>query len=148
MLELMIYVPTFMQCSVSSFLSFLWRQTSKHYCKHVPRKLHLYTQQRGYPQAWTSRLSSTRLENLLHILEGNLHSDMAQWTYGLLIRTLISENQGLEKSRSTSNLRKISGPANLDFFLGLHLEKKSQIYTINLKKIQVTNSKKIQVCRT
>ena len=51
--------------SVSSFLSFLWRQTSKHYCKHVPRKLHLYTQQRGLPQAWTSRLSSTRLENLL-----------------------------------------------------------------------------------
>ena len=27
------------------------------------------------------------------------------------------------KSRSASNLRKISGPANLDFFLGLHLEK-------------------------
>ena len=59
---------------------------------------------------------------------------------GLLICTLISENQGLEKSRSYSNLRKISGPANLDFFqfvtwiffssllckpsffLGLHLE--------------------------
>ena len=71
MLELMIYVPTFMKYSVSSFLSFLWRQTSKHYCKHVPRKLHLYTQQRGYLQAWTSRLSSTRLENLLHILEGD-----------------------------------------------------------------------------
>ena len=35
---------------------------------------------------------------------------------GLLICTLISENQGLEKSRSASNLRKISGPANLDFF--------------------------------
>ena len=43
---------------------------------------------------------------------------------GLWIYTLISENQGLEKSRSYSNLRKISGPANLDFFLGLHLEKK------------------------
>jgi hypothetical protein len=25
-------------------------------------------------------------------------------------------NQGLEKSRSTSNLRKLSGPANLQFF--------------------------------
>ena len=36
--------------------------------------------------------------------------------YGLLICTLISENQGLEKSRPVSNLRKISGPANLDFF--------------------------------
>ena len=34
---------------------------------------------------------------------------------GLLIYPLISENQGLEKSRSISNLRKISGSANLDF---------------------------------
>ena len=32
------------------------------------------------------------------------------------------------KSRSVSNLRKISGPANLDFFLGLHLEKKLGLY--------------------
>jgi hypothetical protein len=56
---------------------------------------------------------------------------------------LISENQGLEKLRSVSNPRKISGSANLDFcsglapgffqiysikpafFLGGHLEKKS-----------------------
>ena len=62
----------------------------------------------------------------------------------LLFCTLISENQGLEKSRSVSDLRKISGPAhliffsvchliffqvygiNLAFFLGLHLEKKSR----------------------
>ena len=42
--------------------------------------------------------------------------------------TLISENQDLEKSRSASNLRKISGPANLDFFLGLHLKKKLSLY--------------------
>ena len=49
-------------------------------------------------------------------------------SFGLLICTLISENQGLEKSRSASNLRKISGPANLDFFLGLHLEKKLDLY--------------------
>ena len=47
---------------------------------------------------------------------------------GLLICTLISENQGLEKLRSASNLRKISGPANLDFFLGLFLEKKLDLY--------------------
>ena len=40
-------------------------------------------------------------------------------TIGLLICTLISENQGLEKLRSVSNPRKISGPANLDFFSGL-----------------------------
>ena len=55
---------------------------------------------------------------------------------GLLICALISENQGLEKLRSVSNLRKISGPAHLDFFsvchldffLGLHLEKKLDLY--------------------
>ena len=42
---------------------------------------------------------------------------------GLLICTLISENQGPEKLRSVSNLRKISGPVHLDFF---------QFYSINL----------------
>ena len=47
---------------------------------------------------------------------------------GLLICTLIYENQGLEKSRSASNLRKISGPANLHFFLGLHLKNKLDLY--------------------
>ena len=41
---------------------------------------------------------------------------------------MISENQGLEKSRSASNLRKIAVSANLDFFLGLHLEKKLDLY--------------------
>ena len=43
---------------------------------------------------------------------------------GLLICTLISQNQDLEKSRSASNFRKISGPAHLDFFF--------QVYGINL----------------
>ena len=47
---------------------------------------------------------------------------------GLLISTLISGNQGLEKSRSVPNLRKISDSANLDLFLGLHLEKKLDLY--------------------
>ena len=42
-----------------------------------------------------------------------------QLQYGLLICTLISENLGLEKLRSVSNLRKISGPAHLDFFFSL-----------------------------
>ena len=37
-------------------------------------------------------------------------------TYSHLICTFISENQGLEKLRSVSNLRKISGPAHLNFF--------------------------------
>ena len=52
-------------------------------------------------------------------------------TFGLLICTLISENQGLEKSRSASNLRKLLGPANLDLFSVCHLDF-FQIYSINL----------------
>ena len=36
--------------------------------------------------------------------------------FGHLFCTLISENQGLDKLRSVSNLRKISGPAHLIFF--------------------------------
>ena len=47
---------------------------------------------------------------------------------GLLICTLISENKGLEKSRSVSNLRKISGPANLDFISRSPPRKKLDIY--------------------
>ena len=78
-----------------------------------------------------------------------------------LFCTLISENQGLEKLRSVSNLRKISGPAHLNFFSVdliffsvCHLNF-FHVYGINLKKIQVTNWKKTQVywkknqvCRT
>ena len=41
---------------------------------------------------------------------------------GLLICTLIPENQGLEKLRSVSHLRKISGPAHLDLFSVCHLD--------------------------
>ena len=47
---------------------------------------------------------------------------------GLLIWTWSFENPVLQKSRSFSNRRKISGPANLDFFLGLQLEKKLGLY--------------------
>ena len=36
---------------------------------------------------------------------------------------MISENQGFEKLSSVTNLRKMSGPAHLDFF---------QVYGINL----------------
>ena len=52
---------------------------------------------------------------------------------GLLICTLISENQGLEKSRSGSNLRKISGRANLNFFLD-----KSDAIKIKVNTIVIT----------
>ena len=58
-------------------------------------------------------------------------------TCGLLICTLISENQGLEKSRSVSNLKKNSGPASLDFFVGLHLKNN----TFKKKKKEAENVK-------
>ena len=50
---------------------------------------------------------------------------------GLLICALSSENQGLQKLRSISNLRKFSGPAHLDFFSVCHLDF-FQVYGINL----------------
>ena len=74
--------------------------------------------------------------------------------YGITIShlfcTLISENQGLEKLRSILNLRKISGPAELNFF-SVHLNFFSvchlnffQIYTINLKKSRWQTEKKLR----
>ena len=75
-------------------------------------------------------------------------------TYSHLICTLISKNQGLDKLRSISNLRKISGPAHLNFFFSLSPEffsglwYKSENNSVDkLKKNQVY-WKKIQVCRT
>ena len=46
-------------------------------------------------------------------------------TLGLLIRTLISENQDFEKSRSISNPWKFSGSANLNFFFQVSTLKKA-----------------------
>ena len=74
---------------------------------------------------------------------------------GHLICTLISENEGLEKLRSVSNLRKISGPAELNFF-SVHLNFFFQFVTwvffrfmlLIWKKTQVTNWKKTQVSCT
>ena len=67
------------------------------------------------------------------------------FTVGHLFCTLISENQGLDKLRSVSNLRKISGPAHLNFF-SVHLSfffSLSPEFFSNLyhkpEKIQVTN---------
>ena len=45
-----------------------------------------------------------------------------QYSLGLLICTLISENQGLEKSRSVSNLRKKIWSCKPGFFLVCHLD--------------------------
>ena len=67
---------------------------------------------------------------------------------GLLICTLISENLGLEKSRFVSNLRKICGPAHLDFFSVCHLDF-FQVYGIKLAFFSRWRPrKKFQVCRT
>ena len=70
--------------------------------------------------------------------------------YSHLICTLISENQGLDRLRSVSNLMKISVPVHLNFF-SVHLNFFSvcnmnffQIYGTNQKKIQLTNWKKIR----
>ena len=67
-----------------------------------------------------------------------------------LFCTLISENKGLDKSRSVSNLIKISVPVHLNFF-SVHLNFFSvchlnffQVYGTNLKKIQLTNWKKFR----
>ena len=49
-------------------------------------------------------------------------------TSGHLICTLISENEGLEKLRSASNLRKISVPADLNFFSVCHLSFFQNLY--------------------
>ena len=65
---------------------------------------------------------------------------VALMTIGHLICTLISENKGLWKLRSVSNLRKILGPAHLNFFFSTPEVFVSlspgffQVYSINLKK--------------
>ena len=72
-------------------------------------------------------------------------------TVSHLFCTLISENQGLEKLRSVSNLRKISGPAQLNFFqytwffFSLSPEFFSDLYH-KPEKIQETNWKKQLRC--
>ena len=71
------------------------------------------------------------MERKLDVLDYSLNH-----TFGILICTLISENQGLEKLRPVSNLRKFSGPAhfqvygiNLAFFLGGDLETNTSFRT-------------------
>ena len=68
-------------------------------------------------------------------------SDNQSKIFGLLICTLISENQGLEKSRSIPNRRKILGSANLDFFSGL-APGFFQVYRINPAFFQGRDLKK------
>ena len=79
----------------------------------------------------TLRIDKTRMKDKkikLIISKTKCNSDH---TVTLLFCTLISENKGLEKSRSVSDLRKISGPAHLNFFSVCHLNF-FQVYGINL----------------
>jgi hypothetical protein len=63
-------------------------------------------------------------------------------TNGLLICTLISEDQGLEKSRSFSSLSKISDPARSPPW------KKLRLYYEPEKYPGAKPKKEIKVCRT
>ena len=58
------------------------------------------------------------LSELLHLEE----KQSFKLTVGSLICALISENQGLHEFRFVSNVKKISGPAHLDFFSVCHLD--------------------------
>ena len=60
---------------------------------------------------------------------------------------LISENQGLEKLRSVSNLKRISGPAHLDFFSVFRLNF-LQVYGVNLAFLQGGDLKKSRFAGT
>ena len=51
-----------------------------------------------------------------------IYSHVSILQSAFLICTLISENQGIEKLRPVSNLKKISGPALLDFVSVCHLD--------------------------
>ena len=89
--------------------------------------------------------SSFELEKIKYIHAYSIvWSSFLEMSISHLICTLISENKGLEKLRSASNLRKISAPAHLIFFSVCHLS-----FFLNLyhkpEKIQETNLKKTQV---
>ena len=58
----------------------------------------------------------------------NITQSYAKQSLSHLICALISENEGLEKSRSASNLRKISVPAHLNFFSVCHLSFFQNLY--------------------
>ena len=99
-----------------------------------------------------TRTISKKVTNILSYKNTfNKYSSKPATSSGHLISTLISENQGGEKLRSVSNFRKISGPAQLNFFqytwicFSLSTGFFFHICTINLKKNQVTNWKKTQV---
>ena len=73
-----------------------------------------------------------------------IYSHVSILQSAFLICTLISENQGIEKLRSVSNLKKIQVLHTWIFFFSLS-PGFFQVYGINLKKIQVTNWKKPQM---
>ena len=121
--------------NVNSMKFFFLLQNADHVFPHLAPFLVPITQMALSGSVYTTVALTVSFKN---------YSDLS---LGHLFCTLISENQGLQKLRSISNLRKISGPAHLsffstpDFFFSLSLE----VFSTNLKKIQLTNWKKIQV---
>ena len=85
--------------------------------------------------------SKFKIQNNMKVVFSHMQMKQMYQHLKNTICTLISENHGLEKARSASNLRKISGIANLNSFLGLHQEKKLNLYH-KPDKIQVTHWKK------
>ena len=74
------------------------------------------------PETKVDKLSLAFVSSYIYSPPGKIsshetHCKNVKDEVSLLICTLISKNQGLEKSRSASNVRKISGPAKLNFFI-------------------------------
>ena len=81
--------------------------------------------------------SSFELEKIKYIHAYSIvWSSFLEMSISHLICTLISENKGLEKLRSASNLRKISAPAHLIFFSVCHLSFFLNLYHRSEKKIR------------
>ena len=78
-------------------------------------KIHYSRQQRSKAIRLPNELHENAFRNHLH-LRNAPDQPKGRPTIGLLICTLISENQGLKKLRFASSHRIISGPAHLDFF--------------------------------
>ena len=101
----------------------------------LPRCCRLYNLNLNLTESYKQHFFDRRWRSL------KTYEPIAQ-TRVLSICTLISENQGLKKSRSISNLGNFSGLQTLIFFSRSQPWKKSWVYTINLKEMQFPNLKK------
>ena len=84
-------------------------------------------------------------------MQNIIHHILLDLSFDLLICNLISENQVLEKLGSVSNLRKISGPVHLAFFLDGDLEKNPGLQDLKffccLKQIWISEDLDFQKSR-